>query len=170
MVRKEQNKTLNNCFDVHLIPPIRIRNGLPVIINISLLGQDIEFLQDKAEEKHISFYSPEEVIQLSVKLDGYEKEPVAIKFLKKSYEKHIKLQSMDNKYSTLNLYANFSDEKAGCFITFYCKTCFINACSMPLNIYNTTTVSNFTNPNVILEHKRNLYSKCNFMEEFSDSL
>lgn len=113
MVRKELNKTMRDCFDILLIPPIRIKNGLPVQMHISLPGQNIEFIQEKAEEKHISFYSPDEVIQLGVKLDGYNKELVAIKFLKKSYEKHIQLQSTDNKSSTLNLYANFSDDKSG---------------------------------------------------------
>lgn len=136
---------MRDCFDILLIPPIRIKNGLPVQMHISLPGQNIEFIQEKAEEKHISFYSPDEVIQLGVKLDGYNKELVAIKFLKKSYEKHIQLQSTDNKSSTLNLYANFSDDKSGCYITFYAKTCFINACSTPLHIYNTSVVSGLTN-------------------------
>lgn len=83
------------------------------MIQLAVVGQNIQFLQEKAEEKHISFYSPDEVIQLVIKIDGYEKEPVPIKFLKKSYEKSIQLQSTEYKNSTLNLYANFSDEKAG---------------------------------------------------------
>jgi hypothetical protein len=122
MVRKEQNKTMKECFDIHLIPPIRIRNGLPVMMQLALKSQDLEFLLEKAEEKHISYYSPNEVIQIVLQLDGYEAEPMPIKFLKKSYETSIKLQSLNYKKSTLDLYANFSDEKAGCYITFYVKT------------------------------------------------
>lgn len=140
MIRKEQNKTLKDCYDIHLIPPIRVKNGLPVMLQLSLVGQDYEFLLEKAEEKHISFYSPDEMIQLEVKLDGYETEPLAIKFLKKSYEKSIRLQSTDNKSSYLNLYVNFTDDKAGCYVTFFAKTCFINACSIPMSIYDTTKV------------------------------
>lgn len=141
MIRKEQNKTMKECFDIHLIPPIRVKNGLPVTMQLTLVGQDFEMLLEKAEERHISFYSPDEMIQLAVKLDGYEAEPLAIKFLKKSYEKSIKLQSIDNKHSNLHLYANFTDDKAGCYVTFFAKTCFINASSCPLSIYNTSTVS-----------------------------
>jgi hypothetical protein len=82
-------------------------------MHVKVIGQEIEFLQEKAEEKHISFYSPEEVIQIVIKIDGYQREPIPIKFLKKSYEKSIKLQSSEYKNSSLNIYANFSDEKAG---------------------------------------------------------
>ena len=122
MIRKEQNKTMKECFDIHLIPPIRIRNGLPVMLHFTLINNSLEFLLDKAEERHISFYSPDQVIQVAVQVDGYETEPMPIKFLKKSYETSIKLRSLSNKDSTLNLYANFSDEKSGCYITFYAKT------------------------------------------------
>jgi len=142
MVRKESHKTIKDCNDIHLIPPIRIRNGLPVTMHVQLSGQDYEFILDKGEEQHISFYSPEEVINLLVEIDGYHNESIPIKFLKKEYEKPYRLQSKDNKHSYINLYSNFSDEKAGCFVTFYVKTCFINASSInPLEIYNTSTVS-----------------------------
>lgn len=140
MVRKEQNKTMKDCFDIHLIPPIRVRNGLPVMMQLSLVNQSYDFLLEKSEEKHVSFYSPEEIIQLTIKLDGYEAEPMPIKFLKKSYETKIKLISTSHSKTRLNLYANFSDDKAGCFITFYVKTCFINASSIPLHIYDTSKV------------------------------
>mmetsp|Transcript_2048 Transcript_2048/g.2587 ORF Transcript_2048/g.2587 Transcript_2048/m.2587 type:complete len:83 (-) Transcript_2048:179-427(-) len=82
MVRKEHNKTLKDCYDIHLIPPIRIKNGLPVSMHVMLIGQNIEFIQEKGEEKHICFYSPDEIIQISVQIDGYDEEPIVVKFLK----------------------------------------------------------------------------------------
>ena len=123
-----------------MIPPIRVRNGLPVMLQMSLVNQNYDFLLEKSEEKHISFYSPDEIIQVTIQLDGYEAEPMPIKFLKKSYETKIKLVSTVNNKTRLNLYANFSDKKAGCYITFYVKTCFINASSIPLNVYDTSKV------------------------------
>lgn len=111
-------------------------------MQVMLIGQDYEFILGKGEEQHINFYSPDEIIQLSVSIDGYNNEWIPIKFLKKSYEKPYKLQSEYNKHSYIDLHTNFSDEKAGCFVTFYVKTCFINAWSMSdLAIYNTTNVS-----------------------------
>ena len=82
MVRKDQNKSLKDWYDIHLIPPIRIRNGLPVSMHVTLIGQNIEFIQEKGEEKHISFYSPDELIQISIHIDGFDEEPIVIKFLK----------------------------------------------------------------------------------------
>ena len=111
-------------------------------MHVSLVGQDYEFILDKSEEQHISFYSDDNVIQLEVQLDGYRKECIPIKFLKKAYEKSYKLSYEKITHPFLNLYSNFSDEKAGCYVTFYVKTCFVNASSIfPLDIYNTSTVS-----------------------------
>ena len=110
-------------------------------MHFTLINTNQEFILEKSEERHLCFYSTENIIQVAVQLDGYETEPMPIKFLKKSYETSIKLKSLQNRNSTLNLYVNFSDEKSGCYITFYVKTCFINACSLPLTFYNTTKVS-----------------------------
>ena len=113
MVRKETNKTHEKCFDVHLIPPIRIKNGLPVKMTLKLLNIGEEYIMGKSEEKHINYYSPDEEIQVSVKLDGYDEDPIHIKFLKKSYEASTKLRALGSPSSVLYLYANFSDDKAG---------------------------------------------------------
>lgn len=96
-----------------MIPPIRIKNGLPVMLQIAITGKDFECLLEKSEEKHISFYSPENDIELLVKIDGYKQAALPVKFLKKSSEKYITLYSEDNRHSTLNLFINFSDNKAG---------------------------------------------------------
>ena len=53
MVRKELNKTMKECYDIHLIPPIRIRNGLPVIMHFTLINSNYEFLLEKSEERHV---------------------------------------------------------------------------------------------------------------------
>ncbi|CAI2385812.1 unnamed protein product [Moneuplotes crassus] len=138
MVRKEINKTHQKCFDIHLIPPIRIKNGLPVKMTLKLLNIGEKYVLEKSEEKHLNYYSPDEIIQVSVKLEGYDEDPIQIKFLKKSYDTSFKLSALGSPSSVLNLYANFSDSKAGCFITFYVKTCFVNASSFPLKIFDTT--------------------------------
>lgn len=51
-------------------------------MHVTLIGQNIEFIQEKGEEKHISFYSPDELIQISIHIDGFDEEPIVIKFLK----------------------------------------------------------------------------------------
>lgn len=113
MVRKEINKTHQKCFDIHLIPPIRIKNGLPVRMTLKLLNIDQKYVLEKSEEKHLNYYSADEIIQVSVKLEGYDEDPIQIKFLKKSYDISFKLRALGSPSSVLNLYANFSDSKAG---------------------------------------------------------
>jgi hypothetical protein len=142
MVRKEPSKTMKGCYDIRLIPPIRIRNGLPVTMQVKLIEQDYELILSKWTEQHISFYAPDEIINLWVSIDEHKSEWIRVKFFKKALEEKYRLRSENHKNSYIDLYANFSDEKAGWFVTFYVKTCFVNACSISdLAIYDTTNVS-----------------------------
>lgn len=123
---------MTQCHDLHLLPPILVKNSLPVEIEVTVGENSARFWEKlkKQEERHYSFYNESHSrFTIYVRLEGFEPQPVVLEFSEQNLEKSIKLKHSSNNRS-LYIQAHFGSTRAGCDLTFYSKTCILNTTGM----------------------------------------
>ena len=109
-----------------IIPSIVIKNCLPVKLYFTLLDQPEQQIVtlEKGQEQHLSVFN-ENTIWGEVWIDGFERSKVKVEFVETNSEDKLVLAQSSDKQFKLDLYIQKNDS-AGCHMTFYVKTVFIN--------------------------------------------
>ena len=104
MVKKIRNSTLQQCDDIHIIPPIIIKNSLPCTLFLHIKERDLNPIKlEKSEEKHLSIFTEQDHIQADMWIEGFEKTSIWLKFVEQEFEHTFKMECSEENHTYLDV-------------------------------------------------------------------
>ena len=74
MVKKVKNRSLPDCDDIHLIPPIVFKNSLPVPLFVYVHYKNTNPMKlERMDQRHLCVFNSEGSIEADIWIEGFHK-------------------------------------------------------------------------------------------------